>query len=69
VQVLEILGKNAAGTWMVGDTVHDLQAGRAASMHTCAVTYGIGRRDDLAAESPDLLLDTLAELPALITAR
>jgi hypothetical protein len=30
------------------------------------VTYGIGARDDLLRENPDLLLDTLADLPRLL---
>lgn len=68
-QVLEILDKPAAGSWMVGDTVHDMRAGRAAGMRTAAVTYGIGERADLLAERPDLLLDTLADLPARLAAR
>jgi len=68
-QVLEILAKPAAGSWMVGDTVLDLRAGRAAGMRTCAVTYGIGDPGELAAERPDLLLDTLADLPAAIAPR
>jgi len=68
-QVLEQLGKLAAGSWMVGDTVHDLRAGRAAGMRTCAVTYGIGDREDLAAEHPDLLLDSLADLPLRLDPR
>jgi phosphoglycolate phosphatase len=68
-QVLERLSKPSAGSWMVGDTVHDLRAGRAAGMRTCAVTYGIGDPGDLAAERPDLLLDTLAELPAQLADR
>jgi phosphoglycolate phosphatase len=68
-EVLERLDKPAVGSWMVGDTVHDLRAGRAAGMRTCAVTYGIGAPDELAAERPDLLLDTLADLPAELAAR
>jgi phosphoglycolate phosphatase len=65
-QVLERLDKSPDAAWMVGDTVHDVRAGKAAGLRTCAVTYGIGDRDDLVAESPDLLLGSLAELPGLI---
>jgi phosphoglycolate phosphatase-like HAD superfamily hydrolase len=60
------LGVAAGDAWMVGDTVLDLRAGRAAGCRVCAVTYGIGARDALAAESPDLLLDDLAALPELL---
>jgi pyrophosphatase PpaX len=50
----------------VGDTPHDLQAARAAGMLAVAATWGAGTADELAAESPDLWLDTpLALLDAL----
>jgi HAD superfamily hydrolase (TIGR01509 family) len=67
--VLERLRKRALRSWIVGDTVYDIQAGKAAGMHTCAVTYGIGEVDDLEREAPDLLLDSLADLPAEIGIR
>jgi 2-phosphoglycolate phosphatase len=65
-QVLDRLKARPAQSWMIGDTVYDIRAGRAAGMRTCAVTHGIGRPDDLAAEAPDLLLDSLAPLPGLL---
>jgi len=67
--VLRKLRKEAGRSWVVGDTVYDIRAGKAAGMWTCAVTYGIGRVDDLKRASPDLLLDTLADLPAGIGVR
>jgi len=60
-QVLDKTGYTAARCWMVGDTVYDIQAAKAAGMPVCAVTYGIGNRDDLVAQKPDLLLDTLGD--------
>jgi HAD superfamily hydrolase (TIGR01509 family) len=65
-RVLDRLGKRAHRAWVVGDTVYDIGAGKAAGMHTCAVTYGIGDVEDLKRAAPDLLLDTLANLPAEI---
>jgi len=67
--VLERLGKRADRAWVVGDTVYDIRAGKAAGMYTCAVTYGIGEFDDLEREAPALLLDNLADLPAEIGIR
>lgn len=67
--VLRKLGKEAGRSWVVGDTVYDVRAGKAAGMRTCAVTYGIGRVDDLKGEAPELLLDTLADLPARVGVR
>ncbi len=62
-QVLEKLDKPSDRCLMVGDTVFDIQAGKAAGLYTCAVSYGIGNQVDLAAQSPDLMLDNLSELP------
>lgn len=47
---------------MIGDTVMDIRAGRAAGTRTCAVTYGIGTQEELVHESPDILLDDLGRL-------
>ena len=62
--VLEKTGKQAELSWMVGDTVHDIRAGKAAGMRTCAVTYGIGSAAELSKESPDLTVDSLSQLPS-----
>jgi len=64
--VLRKTGKRADRSWMVGDTVYDIQAGRAAGMRTCAVTYGIGPAAALEREGPDLLVGSLVDLPERI---
>jgi len=64
--VLDKLGKRPHKSWFVGDTRHDIQAGKAAGMRTCAVTYGIGLVEELELAAPDLLLDSLVDLPAKI---
>lgn len=50
---------------MVGDSPRDIRAGRAAGARTIGVTPpgGAWRRDDLRQESPDLVVDSLAEVP------
>lgn len=53
---------------MVGDSLHDLQAGRAAGMRTVAVLTGIAGRADLAAHA-DVVLADIGELPAWISAQ
>jgi HAD superfamily hydrolase (TIGR01509 family) len=68
-QVLERLGARRERSWMVGDTIWDLRAGRAAGLRTCAVTYGIHAAGVLSAEGPDLVLDDLARLPVALEAR
>jgi phosphoglycolate phosphatase len=50
------------GTWMVGDTVHDILAGRAAGLKTYAVTYGTHRAEALAEAQPDVLAEDLGGL-------
>jgi len=46
----------------VGDSEVDIQAGRAAGIHTCAVTYGYGAPADLRAARPDFLIHRLPDL-------
>jgi len=66
IMVSEQLKKRADKSWMVGDTVYDIQAGKAAGMHTCAVTYGIGSFEDIQVQGPDLILTSLSDFPAKI---
>lgn len=49
---------------MVGDSEVDIQTARNAGTLACGVTYGLGRMG--AQFRPDLLLDTLADLPRYI---
>jgi phosphoglycolate phosphatase len=48
---------------MVGDSDVDIKTARNAGMHACGVTYGFGT-DSLRAHPPDIMLDTLSDLPA-----
>lgn len=50
------LGVQAQDCLMVGDTVVDIQAGKAAGAQTAAVLCGFGSRDELARANPDLIL-------------
>lgn len=47
---------------MVGDSIHDLESGRAAGMTAVAVLTGIATRDDLAPHA-DVVLPSVAALP------
>lgn len=53
---------------MVGDSTHDLQAGRAASMRCVGVLTGPALRAELTPHA-DVVLDTIAELPVWIAAQ
>jgi phosphoglycolate phosphatase len=54
---------------MVGDSVNDVQAARAAGIPIVCVTYGYNEGRDPRTLDCDALLDTLAELPALLQPR
>ena len=53
---------DADGAWMVGDTTHDVGAGKAARLATYAVTWGTHDAATLAAAAPDRLEPDLATL-------
>lgn len=47
---------------MVGDVDTDVEAGKGAGVHTCAVTYGFGKIVELLEARPDFLIDDLWKL-------
>ncbi len=53
---------------MIGDSIHDLDSGRAAGMATVAVLTGIATRADLAPHA-DVVLDDIAALPGWLGLR
>jgi phosphoglycolate phosphatase-like HAD superfamily hydrolase len=50
---------------VVGDSDIDVKTGRNAGAWVCGVTYGFGA-ETLKEFPPDILLDTLADLPAYL---
>jgi HAD superfamily hydrolase (TIGR01509 family) len=60
--VLDTLRVEPAKALMIGDGAPDVEAGKAAGVHTCGVTYGLCREEDLAAARPDFLIGDLAAL-------
>ncbi|HEY7678687.1 MAG TPA: HAD-IA family hydrolase [Candidatus Methylomirabilis sp.] len=65
-KLLEDFDVAADRALIVGDSEVDIQAGRAAGIHTCAVTYGYGTLADLRAARPDFLIQHLPDLAAFI---
>ncbi len=53
-------------TIIVGDMDIDILAGKSAGILTCAVTYGIGRREDILKANPDYIIDDLRKLKEII---
>ena len=72
VSIAETVMAREGVTWkdcaMVGDSLHDLQAARAAGMRAVAVLTGLTGRAELAPEA-DVVLDTIAELPDWVLAQ
>lgn len=56
------LGLDPARVAMVGDSRHDLEAGRAAGMRVVAVLTGVARREDLAPHA-DVVLADIGAIP------
>lgn len=54
------------GLWMVGDTLHDMQAGKAAGLKTYAVTWGTHDEATLRQAQPDALHGSLEPLLDLL---
>jgi HAD superfamily hydrolase (TIGR01509 family) len=53
----------AASALMVGDGETDIEAGKRAGVVTCGVTYGLGNKEDMLAAKPDVVIDSIVELP------
>jgi HAD superfamily hydrolase (TIGR01509 family) len=62
---LERLGEAPETAIMVGDSIYDLGAGKAAGVRTAAVTWGFTALPALLEKSPDLVLRDPAELAQL----
>lgn len=65
LRLMRDTGVGARETMMIGDSETDVQTGRNAGVWTCGVTYGIGS-PTLARAQPDLTIDDLRELQALL---
>lgn len=59
LRALDVIPQRAA---MVGDSVSDVLAGKRAGTLTCALTYGLGKREDLEASGPDFIADDFGSL-------
>jgi phosphoglycolate phosphatase len=61
--ILRDLATSPSDAMMVGDSDVDIRTARNAGIWACGVSYGLGT-ESLRAHPPDLMLDSLAELPA-----
>jgi phosphoglycolate phosphatase len=51
---------------IIGDMDIDILAGKKAGISTCAVTYGIGKREDIVKAKPDFIIDDILRLKEII---
>ncbi len=59
---LDVLGAKPRDCLLVGDSPADMEAGRRAGIHTCAVTWGYGDPHGLARWTPDFWIDAPHQL-------
>ncbi len=63
---LERLGVTATHAWFIGDSPHDIHAGRAAGVRTIGVVTGPYDRATLASAKPTHLVESLMEIEPLV---
>jgi pyrophosphatase PpaX len=66
-KAVALLGADPGTTVYVGDSIHDMQSGRAAGVKTAAALWGPFGRGYLESASPDFWLETPADLVKLLT--
>lgn len=67
IEAARRIGVPVAEVIMVGDGPQDILSGRAAGAYTVGVRGGIQAFERLTASAPDCLIDTLAELPEVVS--
>lgn len=61
------LGAEVGQTLVVGDTINDILAARAAGAISVSVTSGVDPKEKLLKEKPDYLIETIADLVTLLS--
>ncbi|RKZ85035.1 MAG: hypothetical protein DRR19_16900 [Candidatus Parabeggiatoa sp. nov. 1] len=62
----EFFQVNPHNALMLGDSIHDVTAARAAGFQIICVNYGYNHGIDIRTAQPDAVIDSLAQLPQLI---
>ena len=66
IKAVKTLDVNICDCVIVGDSVTDVRAGKAAGALTVAVLSGLFSHDELAKEHPDLILEDVTKLPTFL---
>ncbi|MEM1009218.1 MAG: phosphoglycolate phosphatase [Myxococcota bacterium] len=64
--LMELFEVRPEQTLMIGDSVYDIIAGKAAQCWTCAAAYGFQSSEKLRQETPDLWIEEFSELWTLL---
>lgn len=64
--VAEKLGVDPADSLMLGDSMSDVKAARAAGFSIVCMSYGYNHGEDIRDYNPDAVIDTMTEFPNLI---
>lgn len=62
----EFFGVEPKNALMLGDSVSDVKAARAAGFQIICMTYGYNHGVDIREANPDAVIDSMAELPSLL---
>jgi len=62
----EFFGVKPENALMLGDSVSDVKAARAAGFQIICMTYGYNHGVDIREANPDAVIDSMAELPSLL---
>ena len=62
LHAMELLGAGPKNTFFVGDTVADMEAGKAAGVTTIAALYGFGDNEEIAQTEPNYSIDHFSEV-------
>jgi phosphoglycolate phosphatase len=66
LHVAEHFGVAPQRSLMLGDSISDVKAARAAGFQVVCVTYGYNHGQDIREAEPDAVIDTLTELPEVL---
>jgi phosphoglycolate phosphatase-like HAD superfamily hydrolase len=66
LKICSSLGIAPNETLMVGDSELDVECGKNAGTHTCAVTYGYRAPELLKSAAPDFLIDIISQIEYIV---
>ncbi len=67
LHVAKFFGVEPARALMIGDSISDVKAARAAGFQIICMSYGYNHGQDIREAAPDAVIDSFAELPALLS--